>query len=521
MSSTAIYIIIGVVLLLLGSGITAIIFAILRRSEIKRASSEAIIIVERAKQEAQRIITESELKVKEKLLIEEQNLEKQWKIKRKELNKLESELESKEEKLEKLSQKLREDHTQLELRERKFKEDEEKLKKLLKESEDFSRIQRAKLEEVASMTSAEAKIELMKQLEAEARKEASRIIKKIEESARERAKNFARFILMQSLEKVVPHLPLESFVITFKLPSEEMKGRVIGREGRNIRAFEKITGVDIIVDDTPETILLACHNPLRREIAKVTLEKLVEDGRIHPARIEEFYLKAIETVEEHIHSIGKEALYQLGIHNMHDKLMMSIGRLKLRTGYKGNLLEHSMETAKIATYIAQMLSANIDTVKRAAILHEIGHVEEHTGDISPILLAAQLAKQYGEPSSVVNVIAHLAKQTDSTILEARILDVAEHLAITVPGISTESLDKYIDRLDNIEKMVHSMRGVERAYAMKAGRELLIYVRPKEVDDEYTLWLSKEIAEKLEQDIRFSGQIKVQVVRETRHIDYAT
>ncbi|MCX7830564.1 MAG: Rnase Y domain-containing protein, partial [Acidobacteria bacterium] len=294
MNSTTLYIIIGVLLLLLGSGITAVIYTLLRRSEVKRASSEAIIIIERAKQEAQRIITESELKVKEKLLLEEQNLERQWKIKRKELSKLESELESKDERLERLSQKLREDQHQLELREKKFKEDEEKLKKLLKESEDFSRIQRAKLEEIASMTSAEAKIELMKQLEAEARKEASRIIKKIEESARERAKNFARFILMQSLEKVVPHLPLESFVITFKLPSEEMKGRVIGREGRNIRAFEKITGVDIIVDDTPETILLACHNPLRREIAKVTLENLVEDGRNPPARIEGFYLKAIE-----------------------------------------------------------------------------------------------------------------------------------------------------------------------------------------------------------------------------------
>jgi len=521
LNTSTTYIIIGVLLLLLGSGITALIFTIMRRSEIKRASSEALIIVERAKQEAQQILTESELKIKEKLLLDEQNLERQWKAKRKELSRIESELESKEERLDRLTNKLREDQNQLELREKKFRENEERIKSLLKEAEDFSKVQRAKLEEIASMTSSEAKIELMKQLESEAKKEAARIIKKIEESARERAKNFARFILMQSIEKVVPHLPLESFVITFKLPSEEMKGRVIGREGRNIRAFEKITGVDIIVDDTPETILLACHNPLRREIAKVTLEKLVEDGRIHPARIEEFYLKAIDTVEEHIHSIGKEALYQLGIHNMHDKLIMSIGRLKLRTGYKGNLLEHSMETAKIATYIAQMLSANVETIKRASILHEIGHVEEHTGDISPLLLAAQLAKQYGESQSVVNIITHLAKQTDSAILEARILDVAEQLAISVPGISADNLEKYIDRLDAIEKMVHSMRGVERAYAMKAGRELLIYVKPKEVDDEYTLWLSKEIAEKLEQEVRFSGQIKVQVLRETRHIDYAT
>lgn len=521
MNNVTLYIIIGVILLLLGSAITSLIFFLLRRSEIKKASSEATIIIERAKQEAQQIITESELKIKEKLLIEEQNLEKQWKAKRRELSKLESELESKDEKNERFLQKLKEDQHQLELKEKKIKADEDKLKILLQNAEDFARIQKARLEEIASMTSSEAKMELMKQLEAEAKKEASRIIKKIEESARERAKNFARFILMQSLEKVVPHLPLESFVTTFKLPSEEMKGRVIGREGRNIRAFEKITGVDIIVDDTPETILLACHNPLRREIAKVTLENLVEDGRIHPARIEEFYLKAIETVEEYILTIGKEALYQLGIHNMNDKLIMSIGRLKLRTGYKSNLLEHSMETAKIATYIGQMLSANIDTIKRAGILHEIGHVEEHTGDINPIILSAQLAKQYGETTSVANVISHLAKQTDSAILEARILDVAEHLAISVPGISTEPLDKYIDHLENIEKMVHSMRGVERVYAMKAGRELLIYVRPNEVDDEYTLWLSKEIAEKLEQEVRFAGQIKVQVVRETRHIDYAT
>jgi ribonuclease Y len=516
-----IYILVGLLLVLAGAGIASVFYAIHKRSEVKKASSEAIIIIERAKQEAERIITEAEIKMREKLLNEEQNLERQWKVKRKELQKLEADLESKDDRLEKLSLKLKEDALSLEAREKKFKEDNDKLQKLLKEAEDFARIHRSKLEEIASMSSNEAKIELMKLMENEAKKESARIIKKIEESARDRANNFAKFILMQSLEKVLPHLSTDSFVITFKLPNEEMKGRVIGREGRNIRAFETITGVDIIVDDTPETILLASHNPLRREIAKVTLENLVEDGRIHPARIEEFYIKAIESVEEHLLEVGKEALYQLGIHKMDDKLILSVGRLKLRTGYKGNLLEHSMETAKIATYIGQVLGANVEVLKRAAILHEIGHVEDQIGETNPILYSAQLARQFGESHSVVNVITSLAKQMDSTILEARILDVAEHLAITVPGISSDDLSKYIDRLDNIEKMVLQMRGVDRVYTMKAGREIYVYVKPKEVDDEYTLWLSKEIAQKLEQEVRFSGQIKVQVVRETRHIDYAT
>jgi ribonucrease Y len=516
------YIIFGVFFLILGASIASVMFSLQKRSEIKKASSEAIIIVERAKQEVQRRLMDAELRGKEKLLAEEQALEKAWKQKRKELTKVESDLEAKEEKIDSVAQKLKEDKTNFEKREKKHREEEERLKVLLKDAEDFAKIQKAKLEEIASMTSHEAKLELMRQMESESRKEAARIIKKIEESARERAKNFARFILMQSIEKVLPHLPVETSVVTFKLPNEEMKGRVIGREGRNIRAFERITGVDVIVDDTPEMLLLACHNPLRREIAKITLDKLVEDGRIHPARIEEFYEKACTLVEETIFEVGKEALYQLGIHNMHDKLVGSVGRLKLRSGYAtGNLLEHSMEVAKISTYIGQILGANIEHIKRAAILHEIGHVEEQIGDTNPILLASQLAKQFGEPPTVGNIILNLVQQSESTILEARILDVAEHLAVSVPGVSGDGLDKYIERLEQIEKMVHQMRGVDRAFAMKAGRDLLVYVKPKEVDDEYTMWLSKEIAEKLEQEVRFSGQIKVQVIRETRHIDYAT
>ncbi|HQO19015.1 MAG TPA: ribonuclease Y [Acidobacteriota bacterium] len=522
MNSVVYYIIFGVFFLVLGAAITSVLYTLQKRSEIKKASSEASIILERAKQEAQRRFTEAELRGKEKLLAEEQALEKSWKQKRKDLAKIESDLEAKEEKIEGISQKLKEDKANFEQREKKHREEEERLKKLLRDAEDFSKVQKAKLEEIASMTSHEAKIELMRQMEAESRKEAARIIKKIEESARERAKNFARFILMQSIEKVLPHLPLESSVITFKLPNEEMKGRVIGREGRNIRAFERITGVDVIVDDTPEMLLLACHNPLRREIAKITLDKLVEDGRIHPARIEEFYEKACLIVEETLYEVGKEALYQLGIHNMHDKLVGSVGRLKLRSGYSaGNLLEHSMETAKISAYIGQMLGANVEHIKRAAILHEIGHVEEQTGDTNPVLLSSQLAKQYGEPQAVVNIVSNLVKQSESTLLEARILDVAEHLSVSVPGVSRDGLEKYIERLDQIEKMVHQMRGVDRVFAMKAGRDLLVYVKPKEVDDEYTMWLSKEIAEKLEQEVRFSGQIKVQVIRETRHINFAT
>ncbi len=507
--------------LLLGGAIVLGVVALQRRSEVRRAGTEAERIVAAAKREAEKVVAEAELQVKERMLAREQALEKDWKGKRKELSKLESELTGKEQQLEKSLLQAKDRQNELTNREKKLAEREEIVAKEKLQAETLLKSQRTKLEEIAGLSTADAKAELMRQLEYDARKEATRIIKKIEENARDRAKNLARIITTQAIEKIVPYLPLEGSVSVVRLPTEEMKGRVIGREGRNIRAFERVTGVDVIVDDTPEIIMLASHNPMRREVAKVTLEKLVEDGRIHPARIEEFFEKAREQVDEVVLTQGRDALFHLGIPNMHEHLTTLVGRMKMRMAHGQNLLEHSLEVAKIAMYMAQAVGANVDVVKRAGILHEVGHIEEHVDEMHPTMVAAQLAKRYGESPAVIACIQHLHPDNPSTLPEAHLLEAAENLALAAPGVHKEGLEKYIEHMEAVEAMVRQFKGVSRVCAMKAGRELLVLVDTKMVDDEYTLWLAKDIAERLEREVRFTGQIKVQVVRETRVVGYAT
>jgi ribonuclease Y len=506
---------------LLGAGVVGGIWWLQRRSEVRQASSEAATIVARAKREAVQIAADAEVSAKERLLAREQALEKEWKARRKELSKLESEVTGKEQSLDKALAQAKERLNEITNREKKLTQREEIVDKEKREAEALLKQQRTKLEEIAGLSTTDAKAELMRQLEYDARKDATRIIKKIEENARDRAKQLARIIVTQAIEKVVPFLPVEGSVSVVRLPNEEMKGRVIGREGRNIRAFERVTGVDVIVDDTPEIIMLASHNPLRREVAKATLEKLVEDGRIHPARIEEFFEKAGEQAEEMIMNQGREALFSLGIPNMHERLVHLVGRMRMRMTQGQNLLEHSLETAKVALYMAQAVDANTEVVKRAGILHEIGHIEEHPDDANPILAAAQLARRYGEPPAVVACIQHLHPDHPSTLPEAHLLEAAENLALAAPGLHKQGLEKYIEHMDQLEQMIRGFKGVQKVYAMKAGRELLVLVDSKNVDDEYTLWLAKDIAERIEREVRFTGQIKVQVVRETRHVDFAT
>ncbi len=513
--------VIALVAFLLGAGVVYAILSVQRRNELRQAGTEAQRIVADAKREAETVVSVAELAAKERFLAREQVLEKEWKAKRKELSKLESELAGKEQTLDKSLQQAKDRQNDLTNRERKLTEKEEIVTKEKKEAENLLKGQRAKLEEMAGLTTADAKAELMRQLEYDARKEATRIIKKIEENARDRAKSLARIITTQAVEKMIPYLPLEGAVGMVHLPNEEMKGRVIGREGRNIRAFERVTGVDVIVDDTPEIIMLASHNPLRREIAKLTLEKLVEDGRIHPARIEEFFEKARETVDEAIAQYGRDALFHLGIPTMHEHLVDTVGRMRLRMAHGQNLLEHSMEVAKIALYMAQAVGANTEIVRRAGILHEIGHIEEHLDDSHPTLLAANMAKRFGESPAVVACIAHLHPDHPSTLPEAHLLEAAENLALTAPGVHKEGLEKYVEHMESLEQMVRGFKGVQKVYAMKAGRELLVLVDTQMVDDEYTLWLAKDIAERIEREVRFTGQIKVQVVRESRFVGYAT
>ncbi len=506
---------------LLGVGVVVVIVALQRRNEVRQAQSEAAMIETRAKREAEKILADAEVVAQERLLAKEEQAEKGWKNKRRELSKLESELTAKENHLDKTQVQLKERETDLDVREKKLAQREEFVDKEKHEAETLLKSQRAKLEEIAGLSTADAKAELLRQLEYDARKEATRIIKKIEENARDRAKSLARIITTQAIEKIVPFISLEGAVAVVRLPNEEMKGRVIGREGRNIRTFERVTGVDVIVDDTPEIIMLASHNPTRRELARVTLENLVEDGRIHPARIEEFYEKCREQFDQTVLEYGRDALFHLGIPTMHEHLVQLVGRMRLRMGHGQNLLEHSIETAKIALYLAQAVSLNVETVKRAGILHEIGHIEERVDDLHPTLLAAQTAKRFGESPAVVAAIAHLHPDHPSTQPEAHILEAAENLALTAPGVHKQGLERYVEHMEALEQLVRGFKGERNVYAMKAGRELLVLVESEIVDDDYTLWLAKDISERIEREVRFTGQIKVQVVRETRHVGFAT
>ncbi len=506
---------------LLGVGVVLGVLFLQRRAGVRRAESEAEIIIARAGSEAEKCLAEAEVAAKEKVLAASQSFEKEWQSKKRKLSSLESELVARENRLEKNRAVFRESRQDFAEREKKLAQREAIVNKEKREAESFLKQQRSKLEEVAGLSMVEAKAELLRQLEYDARKEATRIIKKIEINARDRAKSLARIITVQAIEKVVPSVMREGGVSLVELPSEEMKGRIIGREGRNIRSFERVTGVDVIVDNTPETIMLASHNSLRRELAKITLEKLVEDGRIHPGRIEEFYDKCREQLDETILGYGKDALFQLGIPNMHEHLVQLVGRLRFRMSRGQSLLEHSVETAKIALSMAQAVDANCEVVKRAAILHAIGYIEEHVDDTHPTLLAAQIAKRFGEQPAVVTCIRHLHPDNPSTLPEAHLLEAAEGLALIAPGVERQGLGRYVERMDALEELIRGFKGVKEVYAMKAGRELLVLVDAKSVDDEYTVWLAKDISERIEREVRFTGQIKVQVIRETRHVGYAT
>ncbi len=506
---------------ILGAALAGLATFLQKRADSRRASSEAAQILAAARREAEKLATDAEVQAREKLFNREQEQERLYNAKREELSKLESKLEAEETKLERASEQAQSRLATAADREKKLAQRQEKLEQEAREVESALAVHRAKLEEIAGMSASAAKAELVRQLEADARRDASRLVRRIEENARDSSKSLAKMIVLQAVEKTVPYLPREGVISVVKLPNEEMKGRIIGREGRNIRTFERITGVDVIVDDTPEIIMLASHNPARREIAKLTLEKLVEDGRIHPARIEELCQKSRETIEEHLMEQGKEAIFHLGIFNMHERLVSLVGRMKLRSASGRSLLDHSVEVAKIASYLGQSLGIATEPLKRAAILHKIGFVEESLDDTHPTVVASQLAKQFGESPTVVGAIAHLHPDHPSALPEAHLLEAAERLALTAPGVHDEGLEKYAEHLESVERLVMGMKGVDKAYALKAGRELLVMVDAKSVDDDGTIWLAKEIAERLDREVRFTGQIKVQVIRETRAVDYAT
>jgi ribonuclease Y len=401
----------------------------------------------------------------------------------------------------------------LDQRERAAEESRRELDQVIEE-------QRRRLEQVATMTAAEAKVMLVKQIEEEAKRDAMGLVRDLEQQAREEAERRARKIVTLAIQRVASEQTSESTVAVLPLPSDDMKGRIIGREGRNIRAFEAVTGVNLIIDDTPEAVLLSCFDPVRREVGRLTLEKLVSDGRIHPARIEETYDRAKVEVESEVRRAGEDACIEVGLTDFHPELVRVLGRLKYRTSYGQNVLRHLIETAHLAGIMAAELGIDVKLAKRCGFLHDIGKALTHEVEGSHAIIGAELARRLKEPPEVVHAIEAHHGEVEQRTVEAVICQAADAISGGRPGARRETLESYVKRLERLEEIAVSYPGVDKVFAMQAGREVRIMVRPEDVDDVAAQVLARDVAKRVEQELQYPGQIKITVVREIRSVEYA-
>ena len=406
------------------------------------------------------------------------------------------------------------------------KQDKEFLEKLaaLEKREGIVQAQeeeyRRELERISGLTVQEAKDLIIRNLENDARHDAQALLNKVEQESQLNAEKKARDILVSTIQRIATETTSDITVATVSLPSDEMKGRIIGREGRNIRALETLTGVDIIIDDTPEAVVISCFDPVRKEIAKESLERLISDGRIHPARIEEIVQKVTREVQNRIYEEGEKALFDLGIHNMPTEGVRALGRLYFRTSYGQNVLVHSKEVAEIAGLLAAELGADRELAKRAAILHDIGKGAENDSDQNHAEVGAEIARKMGEAPAVVNAIGAHHNDIEPSSLEAVIVQIADAISAARPGARRETVDNYVNRLENLEKIAEGFNGVEKAYAIQAGRELRILVNNEKIPDGDVKELARKIAKQIENDLRYPGRIKLTMIRETRIVEYA-
>ncbi|MEW5806294.1 MAG: ribonuclease Y [Acidobacteriota bacterium] len=509
-------IIIGVALLV----IEALVIFILIRKKIDRAKKTAASIIEDAKREAETKIKEMTVEAQEKLFAAEAKVEEENKERRKELIALERKLEQREKNLDRKASLLGSKQQELERREREIKSGEQRITEKETSLQAAIVTQKRKLESISGMTAEIAKKELMKEMEEETRREAAGMIKTIEEEARAKAEEEALKIVTSSIQRFSSKNFIETTVTTIQLPNDEMKGRIIGREGRNIRSIEMATGIDLIIDDTPRTIMLSGFDPLRREIARIAIMRLVEDGRIHPARIEEIIEKVKEEIENEIQNAGEAVAYELQITDLHPRLAKLVGKLKFRTYLGHNLVQHSIEVAQLAAHMATELGAKAEVAKRAGLLHEIGHVAETNTVGSSFLLSAETAAMFGESDEVVHAIQSLHRDMEAKTVEAILLHMADKISDSRPGARKDNLEISISRLRKLEEIAASMKGVKAAYAIRAGKEVRVIVDSTELSDDDAIWLSKDIANRIKTDLDYPGQIRVSVIRETRAVDFA-
>ena len=514
----------AILLILVALGVGFFVGNFLRKklsgSLVAKAENSAERILEDARRESETILKEASLQAKDAVYQAKAEFERESKDKRRDLQSLERRIQQKEENLDKkvllFDQRDAEffkKEQSFNARDQAFAQKEEKLNQMIAE-------ERQTLERISGLTSDEAKKVLMETLENEAKQDAAKRIKAIEEEARETADKKSKEILSLAIQRYAGEYVAEKTVSVVALPSDEMKGRIIGREGRNIRALEAATGIDLIIDDTPEAVILSGFNPIRREIAKLSLEKLIADGRIHPGRIEEVVAKSTEEVEQSIKEAGEQAAFDLGVYGIHPDILKLIGRLKYRTSYSQNVYQHSLEVAFLCGIMAEELGVNVKQAKRAGLLHDLGKAVDHEVEGSHAVIGAELARKYGESPKIVHALmAHHEDEKPSSVL-AVLVQAADALSGARPGARREMMETYVKRLDDLEKIATSFRGVTSSFAIQAGREIRVMVSSDDVNDERAVVLAKDIAKKIEAEMTYPGQIKVNVIRETRAIEYA-
>ena len=511
MNETIFSILLFVLGLIIGLVVILAISFLKKKKDQKKADS----IIEQAKKEAEKIKRDSLFETKEEIHKLKIDADKEIKEKKNEVKEQEDRLLQRENNIDRRDVALQNRENSLEERENNLLERQQKIQEAKEEMEEIKKKELEELEKISKYTKEQARDAVMKMVEEKMSKEIAAYIKEMEAEAKLEVNEKAKEMLVSSMQKYAADITSEQTVSVINLPNDEMKGRLIGREGRNIRTIESVTGVDLIIDDTPEAIVISSFDPLRKEIARLTLETLIKDGRIHPARIEELYAKTCSDVRQMVKEYGKNAIYDLGLSKMDPELVEIVGKLHFRSSYGQNALKHFIEVANLSGILAAELGENVNLAKRAGLLHDIGKAIDFEMEGSHVKIGADLAKKYGEDSIVINAIASHHGDEEPTSIIASIVAIADAVSAGRPGARNDSSENYVQRLEQLEKIGNMIPGVEKSYAVQAGRELRVMVKPEEVDDLTAHQIAREIKEKIESELQYPGTIKVTVIRETR------